>query len=210
MHPNLIEIDHPLMKHKLTILRNAETTTDNFRRVVREIAAMMAYEVTRDLQTEQVPITTPVAQCEAPVIAGKKLCLISIMRAGNGMLDGMIELLPGARIGHVGLYRDPHTLEPIEYYYKVPEDIEERHVIVVDPMLATGNSASAALSRLKEDGVSSLKFVCLLAAPEGLKTLARNHPDVPVTTGAIDSHLDEHGYIIPGLGDAGDRLFGTR
>lgn len=210
MHPNLIEIDHPLMKHKLTILRSVETTTDNFRRVVREIAAMMAYEVTRDLQTELVTITTPVAQCEAPVIAGKKLCLISIMRAGNGMLDGMIELLPGARIGHVGLYRDPRTLEPIEYYYKVPEDIDERHVIVVDPMLATGNSASAALSRLKDDGVSSLKFVCLLAAPEGLETLARNHPDVPVTTGAIDSHLDEHGYIVPGLGDAGDRLFGTR
>ena len=210
MHPNLIEIDHPLMKHKLTILRNMDTTTDNFRRVVREIAAMMAYEVTRDLQTELVTIGTPVAQCEAPVIAGKKLCLISIMRAGNGMLDGMIELLPGARIGHVGLYRDPRTLEPIEYYYKVPEDIDERHVIVVDPMLATGNSASAALSRLKDDGVSSLKFVCLLAAPEGLETLARNHPDVPVTTGAIDSHLDEHGYIVPGLGDAGDRLFGTR
>lgn len=210
MHPKVTEIDHPLMKHKLTILRNADTTTDNFRRVVREIAAMMAYEVTRDLATEMVPITTPVADCEAPVISGKKLCLIAIMRAGNGMIDGMVELLPGARVGHIGLYRDPETLEAVEYYYKVPTDIDERQVIVVDPMLATGNSASAALSRLKEDGVSSIKFVCLLAAPEGLKTMAREHPDVPILTASIDSHLNEHGYIVPGLGDAGDRLFGTR
>ena len=210
MHPNVTEIDHPLMKHKLTILRNAETTTDNFRRVVREIAAMMAYEVTRDLATEMVPVKTPVADCEAPVIAGKKLCLIAIMRAGNGMIDGMVELLPGARVGHIGLYRDPETLDAVEYYYKVPTDIDERQVIVVDPMLATGNSASAALSRLKEDGVSSIKFVCLLAAPEALETLAREHPDVPILTASIDSHLNEHGYIVPGLGDAGDRLFGTR
>lgn len=210
MHPNVTEVDHPLMKHKLTILRNAETTTDNFRRVVREIAAMMAYEVTRDLATEMVPITTPVADCEAPAISGKKLCLIAIMRAGNGMIDGMVELLPGARVGHIGLYRDPETLEAVEYYYKVPSDIDERQVIVVDPMLATGNSASAALSRLKEDGVSSIKFVCLLAAPEGLETMAREHPDVPILTASIDSHLNEHGYIVPGLGDAGDRLFGTR
>ena len=210
MHPNVTAIDHPLMQHKLTILRSADTTTDNFRRVMREIAAMMAYELTRDLPTEMVAVRTPVAECEAPVIAGKKLCLVSILRAGSGMVDGMIDLLPGARIGHVGLYRDPHTLEPVEYYYKVPDDVHERLVIVADPMLATGNSASAALWRLKEDGVASLKFVCLLAAPEGLATLARQHPDVPVTTAAIDSHLDEHGYIVPGLGDAGDRLFGTR
>jgi uracil phosphoribosyltransferase len=210
MHPNVTAIDHPLMQHKLTILRSADTTTDNFRRVMREIAAMMAYELTRDLPTEMVPVRTPVAECEAPVIAGKKLCLVSILRAGSGLVDGMIDLLPGARVGHVGLYRDPHTLEPVEYYYKVPDDVHERLVIVADPMLATGNSANAALWRLKEDGVTSLKFVCLLAAPEGLATLARHHPDVPVTTAAIDSHLDEHGYIVPGLGDAGDRLFGTR
>ncbi|HQV08667.1 uracil phosphoribosyltransferase [Cognatazoarcus halotolerans] len=210
MHPNVQVIDHPLLQHKLTIVRRSDTTTDNFRRLVREIASMMAYEATRDLPVEQVSISTPVADCEAPMISGKKLCLVSILRAGNGMLDGMIDLLPGARVGHVGLYRDPHTLEAIEYYYKVPDDIEERLVIVVDPMLATGNSASAALSRLKEDGVSSLKFVCLLAAPEGLAALAQQHPDVPVTTGAIDSHLNDHGYIVPGLGDAGDRIFGTQ
>ncbi|MFN4062678.1 uracil phosphoribosyltransferase [Parazoarcus communis] len=210
MHLNLTEVDHPLLKHKLTLLRNAETTTDNFRRVVREIAAMMAYEVTRDLPTEMITVTTPVTECQAPVIAGKKLCLVSIMRAGNGMIDGMIELLPGARVGHIGLYRDPHTLQAVEYYYKVPEDIDERLVIVVDPMLATGNSASAALSRLKEDGVTSLKFVCLLAAPEGISTLAEHHPEVPILAGAVDSHLNDHGYIVPGLGDAGDRLFGTR
>jgi len=210
MHPNVQVIDHPLLQHKLTIVRRSDTTTDNFRRLVREIASMMAYEATRDLPVEQVSITTPVASCEAPMISGKKLCLVSILRAGNGMLDGMIDLLPGARVGHVGLYRDPQTLEAVEYYYKVPDDIEERLVIVVDPMLATGNSASAALSRLKEDGVTSLKFVCLLAAPEGLEALARQHPDVAVTTGAIDSHLNDHGYIVPGLGDAGDRIFGTQ
>lgn len=210
MHPSVTVIDHPLLQHKLSIVRSADTTTDNFRRLVREIASMMAYEVTRDLATELVSVTTPIAGCKVPMISGKKLCLVSILRAGNGMLDGMIDLLPGARVGHIGLYRDPHTLQPVEYYFKLPEDVEERDVIVVDPMLATGNSASAALSRLKEEGVTSLKLVCLLAAPEGLATLAAHHPDVPVTTAAIDSHLDEHGYIVPGLGDAGDRLFGTR
>jgi uracil phosphoribosyltransferase len=203
-------IDHPLLQHKLSMARSAETTTDNFRRLVREIASMLAYEVTRDLPTERVPVSTPVADCMAPVISGKKLCLVSILRAGNGMLDGMIDLLPGARVGHIGLYRDPETLEAIEYYFKLPEDVQERLVIVVDPMLATGNSASAALSRLKEAGVTSLKFVCLLAAPEGLAALQAAHPDVPITTGAVDSHLDEHGYIVPGLGDAGDRIFGTK
>jgi uracil phosphoribosyltransferase len=203
-------IDHPLLQHKLAMARSTETTTDNFRRLVREIAAMLAYEVTRDLPTRLVPVTTPVADCMAPVISGKKLCLVSILRAGNGMLDGMIDLLPGARVGHIGLYRDPETLEAIEYYFKLPEDVEERLVIVVDPMLATGNSASAALSRLKEAGVTSLKFVCLLAAPEGIAALQAAHPDVPITTGAVDSHLNEHGYIVPGLGDAGDRIFGTK
>lgn len=210
MKATVTVIDHPLLQHKLSIVRSADTTTDNFRRLVREIAAMMAYEVTRDLPTELVDVTTPIATCRVPMIAGKKLCLVSILRAGNGMLDGMIELLPGARVGHIGLYRDPHTLQPVEYYFKLPEDVEEREVIVVDPMLATGNSACAALSRLKEEGVGNLRFVCLLAAPEGLAALAAAHPDVPVTTAAVDSHLDEHGYIVPGLGDAGDRLFGTR
>jgi uracil phosphoribosyltransferase len=204
------EVTHPLMQHKLTYLRMAETTTDNFRRLVREIAAMLAYEVTRDLPTEPIEITTPVATCLSPVISGKKLCLVSILRAGNGMLDGMIDLLPGARVGHVGLYRDPETLEPVEYYFKVPDDIHERLVIVVDPMLATGNSAIAALGRLKEAGVSSLKLVNLLASPEGIRAVQAAHPDVPITVAAVDERLDEHGYIVPGLGDAGDRIFGTK
>ncbi|HEU4458140.1 MAG TPA: uracil phosphoribosyltransferase [Methylibium sp.] len=203
-------IDHPLLKHKLTYLRMQETTTDNFRRLVREIAAMLAYEVTRDLATESIAITTPVATTRAPVIAGKKLCLVSILRAGNGMLDGMIDLLPGARVGHIGLYRDPATLEPVEYYVKLPEDIGERLVIVVDPMLATGNSALAALSRLKGAGVTSMKLVNLLAAPEGLRAVQAAHPDVPITVAAVDERLNEHGYIVPGLGDAGDRIFGTK
>ncbi|WP_374484340.1 uracil phosphoribosyltransferase [Zoogloea sp.] len=210
MSAPLTVIDHPLLQHKLSMARSAETTTDNFRRLVREIASMLAYEVTRDLPTELIDVTTPVAPCKVPVISGKKLCLVSILRAGNGMLDGMIDLLPGARVGHIGLYRDPETLEAIEYYFKLPDDVEDRLVIVVDPMLATGNSASAALSRLKEAGVTSLKFVCLLAAPEGLAALQATHPDVPVTTAAVDSHLNEHGYIVPGLGDAGDRIFGTK
>jgi uracil phosphoribosyltransferase len=210
MSAPLTVINHPLLHHKLSMARSRDTTTDNFRRLVREIAAMLAYEVTRDLPTELVAVTTPVAECQVPVISGKKLCLVSILRAGNGMLDGMIDLLPGARVGHIGLYRDPETLEAIEYYFKLPEDVEERLVIVVDPMLATGNSASAALSRLKEVGVTSLKFVCLLAAPEGIAALREAHPDVPITTAAVDSHLNEHGYIVPGLGDAGDRIFGTK
>ena len=203
-------VNHPLLQHKLTYVRSADTTTDNFRRLVREIAAMLAYEVTRDLPTEMITVTTPVATCESPVISGKKLCLVSILRAGNGMLDGMIDLLPGARVGHIGLYRDPETLEPVEYYFKVPEDVHERLVIVVDPMLATGNSAIAALHRLKEVGVSSLKLVNLLGSPEGVRAVQAAHPDVPVTLAAIDERLNEHGYIVPGLGDAGDRIFGTR
>ncbi|RMX05036.1 uracil phosphoribosyltransferase [Corticibacter populi] len=203
-------VDHPLMQHKLSYLRMAETTTDTFRRLVREIAAMLAYEVTRDLPTEPIRVTTPVAECETPVISGKKLCLVSILRAGNGMLDGMIDLLPAARVGHVGLFRDPTTLEPIEYYFKVPDDIGDRLVIVVDPMLATGNSAVAALTRLKQAGVTTLKLVCLLGSPEGVRAVQQAHPDVPITLAGLDSHLDEHGYIVPGLGDAGDRIFGTR
>jgi uracil phosphoribosyltransferase len=210
MLPNVTAISHPLLQHKLTIVRDAQTTTDNFRRLVREIASMMAYEVTRDLPTTPVRVRTPVAECMSPMISGKKLCLVSILRAGTGMLDGMIDLLPGARVGHIGLYRDPDSLQAVEYYFKVPEDIEERLVIVVDPMLATGNSAIAAVSRLKEEGVTSIKFVCLLASPEGLKALTETHPDVAITTAAIDSHLNDHGYIVPGLGDAGDRLFGTK
>lgn len=208
--PSLTVLDHPLLQHKLTFVRNKDTTTDNFRRLVREIAQMMAYEITRDLPTEMVSIETPVAACESPVISGKKLCIVSILRAGTGMLDGMIDLLPGARVGHIGLYRDPQTLEAIEYYFKVPDDIEERLVIVVDPMLATGHSATAALDRLKEIGVGSMKLVCLLAAPEGVATVQAAHPDVPITVAAIDSHLNDHGYIVPGLGDAGDRIFGTK
>lgn len=203
-------INHPLIQHKLTFMRSEETATDNFRRLLREISQMLAYEVTRDLPTEMVRITTPLASIDAPVISGKKLCLVSILRAGNGMLDGMLDVLPAARVGHIGLYRDPETLEPVEYYFKVPEDIGERLVIVVDPMLATGNSAIAALNRLKESGASTLKYVCLLAAPEGLAALQAAHPDVPITSAALDDHLNAHGYIVPGLGDAGDRMFGTR
>lgn len=207
---NLHVVQHPLLQHKLTYLRSEETTTDGFRRLVKEIAQMLAYEVTRDLPTEKITIKTPITSFASPVISGKKQCIVSILRAGNGMLDGMLELLPAARVGHIGLYRDPETLEPVEYYFKVPEDIAERTVIVVDPMLATGNSAVAALSRLKEYGVTSMKFVCLLAAPEGVQNLLDHHPDVPITTAALDEKLNEHGYIVPGLGDAGDRIFGTR
>ncbi|MDB5813398.1 MAG: uracil phosphoribosyltransferase [Rhodocyclales bacterium] len=207
---NVTVINHPLLQHKLSYIRSVETTTDNFRRLVREVAQMIAYEITRDLPTEKISITTPITTFDSPVISGKKLCLVSILRAGNGMLDGMIDLLPGARVGHIGLYRDPETLEAIEYYFKLPDDIQDRHVIVLDPMLATGHSAIAALDRLKEYGVNSLKLACLIAAPEGVRALQVAHPDVPIWAGAVDSHLNEHGYIVPGLGDAGDRIFGTK
>lgn len=210
MKQELHIVNHPLVQHKLSLARDRETTTDNFRRLVREIAAMLAFEATRDLPLELTDVVTPVAACRVPIISGKKLCLVSILRAGNGMLDGMIDLLPNARVGHIGLYRDPETLEAIEYYFKVPDDIQHRLVIVVDPMLATGNSANAALSRLKEAGVTSLKYVCLLASPEGLKAIQDTHPDVTIVTAAVDSHLNDHGYIVPGLGDAGDRIFGTQ
>jgi uracil phosphoribosyltransferase len=210
MNPDYTLITHPLIQHKLTFMRNETTTTDNFRRLLREISQMLAYEVTRDLPTEMVTINTPLATIESPVISGKKLCLVSILRAGNGMLDGMLDVLPAARIGHIGLYRDPETLEPVEYYFKMPDDIGARLVIVVDPMLATGNSAIAALHRLKESGATTIKYVCLLASPEGMAALRAAHPDVPVVAAALDERLNEHGYILPGLGDAGDRMFGTR
>ena len=208
--PNLTVVDHPLVKHKLTILRSVETGTDSFRRLVKELSQMLCYEVTRDLPTENVTIRTPLAEIASPVISGKKQCIVSILRAGNGMLDGMLELLPAAPVGHIGLYRDPATLEPVEYYFKVPSDIAERMVIVVDPMLATGNSAAAAVARLKACGVSTIKLVCLLAAPEGVKAMLAAHPDVSVTVAALDDRLNDHGYIVPGLGDAGDRIFGTK
>jgi len=210
MAGTVIVIDHPLVQHKLTLLRKAETSAAVFRALLREISMLLAYEVTRDMPLTYVPITTPLAPMQAPVLAGKKLVVVSIMRAGNGILDGMLELIPSARVGHIGLYRDPKTHVAVEYYFRVPEDIPERDALVVDPMLATGNSAVAALHRLKDTGAKTLKFVCLLAAPEGIAHVHEQHPDVPIYTAAIDERLDAHDYIIPGLGDAGDRLFGTK
>jgi len=208
--PNAIVIDHPLVQHKLTLMRRKEASTAEFRQLLREIATLLAYEVTRDLPLETMKIETPLATIDAPTLSSKKLCLISILRAGNGLLDGMLDLIPSARVGHVGLYRDPHTLQAIEYYCKLPLDIGERLAVVLDPMLATGHSAVAALDRIKDRGARAIKFVCLVAAPEGIKTLQDAHPDVPIYTASIDSHLNDHGYIVPGLGDAGDRLFGTK
>lgn len=210
MAGTVIVIDHPLVQHKLTLLRKAETSAAVFRALLREISMLLAYEVTRDIPLTYVRIKTPLAPMQAPVLAGKKLVVVSIMRAGNGILDGMLELIPSARVGHIGLYRDPKTHVAIEYYFKVPEDIAERDALVVDPMLATGNSAVAALHRLKDTGAKTLKFVCLLAAPEGIAHVHEQHPDVPIYTAAVDERLDAHDYIIPGLGDAGDRLFGTK
>ena len=208
--PGVTVIDHPLVQHKLTILRARDTSTASFRHVAREISLLMCYEVTRDLPLEMVEIETPLERMQAPRLAGKKLCFVPILRAGNGILDGMLDAVPAARVGHIGLYRDPETLVPVEYYIKLPEDIGERLVIVVNPMLATGHSACAAIARLKQAGVAQLRFVCLLAAPEGIDALTSEHPDVAVFTAAIDRELDEHSYIRPGLGDAGDRLYGTR
>ncbi|MBS0584080.1 MAG: uracil phosphoribosyltransferase [Proteobacteria bacterium] len=207
---NVVVIDHPLVQHKLTLMRRKQASTAEFRQLLREIATLLAYEVTRDLPLETTQIETPLATIDAPTLSSKKLCLISILRAGNGLLDGMLDLIPSARVGHVGLYRDPHTLEAVEYYCKLPLDIGERLAIVLDPMLATGHSAVAALDRIKDRGAHAIKFVCLVAAPEGIKTLQEAHPDVPIYAAAIDSHLNDHGYIVPGLGDAGDRLFGTK
>lgn len=208
--PEIIVVDHPLVQHKLTLMRQASTATADFRRLAREVAHLLCYEITRNLPLEQVPINTPLEPMQASKLAGKKLCLISILRAGNGLLDGMLDLVPSARVGHVGLYRDPATLQPIEYYYKVPEDLAERPVVVVDPMLATANSAVAAIDRIKRDGATDIKFCCLLAAPEGIQRLGRAHPDVAIITAAIDRELNDHGYILPGLGDAGDRIYGTK
>jgi uracil phosphoribosyltransferase len=207
---NVTVVSHPLVQHKLTVMRKRETTTVKFRQLSREVATLLAYEVTRDLPLTTTPIETPVAEMVAPTLAGKKLCFVSILRAGDGLLQGMLDLVPSARVGHIGIYREPETLTAVEYYYKVPDDLQERLVIVVDPMLATGNSAVAAVSRLKEDGAQQIKFVCLLAAPEGLARFKEAHPDVPVFTAAIDLRLNDHGYIVPGLGDAGDRLYGTK
>ena len=203
-------LDHPLVQHKLTLLRRQKTATAAFRQITRELSLLLAYEVTRDLPLEMIQIETPLEPMDSPVLAGKKLCFVSILRAGNGILDGMLDLVPSARVGHIGLYRDPATLIPVEYYLKLPDDIADRLVIVVDPMLATGHSAAAALSRLRQAGVTQLRFVCLLAAPEGLRILQSEHPEIPIYTAAIDRALDDHGYIRPGLGDAGDRLYGTK
>lgn len=209
-HPRLTVLDHPLIQHKLTLLRDRTTGTAAFRQLAREISLLMAYEVTRPLPLEAVRIETPLEAMEAPRLAGKKLCIVSILRAGSGILEGMLDLIPSARVGHVGLYRDKVTLQAVEYYCKLPEDVGQRLAIVVDPMLATGNSAIATIHRLKQAGATELRFVCLLAVPEGLRAMAAAHPDVPMFTAAVDRGLDEHGYIRPGLGDAGDRLFGTK
>ncbi|MGJ3248209.1 MAG: uracil phosphoribosyltransferase [Elainellaceae cyanobacterium] len=211
MTSEVIVINHPLIQHKLTLMRRAETSTAKFRALLKEISMLLAYEVTRDLPLKLEPIETPLSSMDAPVLApDKKMVIVSIMRAGQGILDGMLELMPSARVGHIGLYRDPRTLVVIEYYFKVPHDVEDRDMLVVDPMLATGNSAVAAVGRLKETQPKSIKFICLLAAPEGIQHFHEQHPDVPVYTAAVDEKLDKHGYIVPGVGDAGDRLFGTK
>jgi uracil phosphoribosyltransferase len=203
-------ITHPLVQHKLTLMRKKEASTNSFRTLLNEISMLMAYEVTRDTAMQDVEIQTPLETMTAKVIDGKKLVLVSILRAGTGILDGMLSVVPGARVGHIGLYRDPETLQPVEYYFKMPKDMQERDVVVVDPMLATGNSAVAAVSRLKQLNPKSIKFVCLLTCPEGISTFHKAHPDVAIYTAAIDRQLNEHGYILPGLGDAGDRIFGTQ
>ena len=210
MDSQITIVDHPLVQHKLTLMRDKEQPTAYFRQLLRETALLLAYEVTRDLPLETKRVETPIEVMDAPVLSGKKLCFVSVLRAGNGLLEGMLDLLPSARVGHVGLYRDPETLEAVEYYYKVPQDIGERLVIVVDPMLATANSGIAAVDRLKQGGARQLKFVCLLAAPEGVAAFTAAHPDVPLYTSALDRELNDHGYILPGLGDAGDRIYGTR
>ncbi len=201
--------DHPLIQHKLTLMRQTDTNSADFRRLLKEISLLLGFEATRDLEMTTTAIATPLENMDAPILAGKKMCLFSILRAGEGLLSGMLELVPSARVGHVGLYRDPKTLEAVEYYFKAPSDLASRLCIVVDPMLATGHSASAALTRIKQAGAVNIRFICLLSAPDGIATLKHDHPDVPIFTGAMDRECNEKGYILPGLGDAGDRLFGT-
>lgn len=203
-------VDHPLIVHKLSLMRDKTTPSAVFRQLLREISLLLGYEVLRDLPTELRPIETPVGPMQAPFIKGKKLVFVPILRAGSGLLDGLLDLVPSARVGHIGLYRNPETLQPVEYYCKLPEDIAERLVVLVDPMLATGNSVAAAVALLKKRGVRDIKLVCLLSAPEGIAALTKAHPDVHIYTAALDSHLNEHGYIVPGLGDAGDRMYGTK
>lgn len=210
MLDHLTVVSHPLVQHKLSIMRDKDTSTKTFRQLLREISLLLAYEVTRELPMTTRRIETPLEPMDAPSIEGKKLALISILRAGNGLLDGILELIPAARVGFVGLYRDPETLQPVQYYCKVPDALEDRITIVVDPMLATGNSSVAAVDLLKAKGARQIRFLCLLAAPEGIARMQAAHPDVPIVTAAVDSHLNDHGYIVPGLGDAGDRMFGTK
>jgi uracil phosphoribosyltransferase len=210
MLDHLTIVTHPLVQHKLTLMRDKDTSTAGFRRLLREISLLLAYEVTRELDMTTTRIETPLESMDAPTLDGKKLALISILRAGNGLLDGILELIPAARVGFVGLYRDPETLQPVQYYCKLPDQLEDRISIVVDPMLATGNSSAAAVDLLKKSGAKNIRFLCLLAAPEGIARMKAAHPDVPIVTAAVDSHLNDHGYIVPGLGDAGDRMFGTK
>jgi uracil phosphoribosyltransferase len=210
MPNNVTVVDHPLVQHKLALMRRKETSTADFRQLLREISLLLGYEVMRDLPLTQVEIETPLTRMQAPRLEGKKLMLVSILRAGNGLLEGMLDLAPSARVGHIGLYRDPETLEAVEYYFKVPHKLQERLVIVLDPMLATGHSAAAAVTRLKEAGARNILFVCLLTVPEGIAAMLEAHPDVPIITASIDERLNDHGYIVPGLGDAGDRLYGTK
>ncbi len=207
---NLTVVTHPLVQHKLTLMREKDTSTASFRQLLREISLLLAYEVTRELPMTTKRIETPLEPMDAPAIEGRKLALVSILRAGNGLLDGILELIPAARVGFIGLYRDPETLQPVQYYCKLPDHLEDRVCIVVDPMLATGNSSAAAVTLLKQSGARNIRFLCLLAAPEGIKHMQEAHPDVPIVTAAVDSHLNDHGYIVPGLGDAGDRMFGTK
>ena len=210
MDQHLTIVDHPLVQHKLTLMRDKSTSTASFRQLLREISQFLAYEATRNLALKRVEIETPLTKMQAPMIDGKKLALISILRAGNGLLDGVLELVPSARVGFVGLYRDEETLQPVKYYFKVPQGLENRLTIVVDPMLATGNSSAAAIDMIKDAGAKNIVFMCLLAAPEGIERMRSAHPDVPIVTAAVDEGLNEKGYIVPGLGDAGDRMFGTK
>ncbi|MBU9697494.1 uracil phosphoribosyltransferase [Rhodobacteraceae bacterium HSP-20] len=210
MLDHLTVVSHPLVQHKLTLMREKDTSTASFRQLLREISLLLAYEVTRELPMTTKRIETPLCEMDAPAIEGKKLALVSILRAGNGLLDGILELVPAARVGFVGLYRDPQTLQPVQYYCKLPEQLEDRVTIVVDPMLATGNSSAAAVDLIKQKGARNIRFLCLLAAPEGIARMKEAHPDVPIVTASVDSHLNDHGYIVPGLGDAGDRMFGTK